>query len=165
MAEQNGSATLVREATEGDLLRIAEIYKNCFPSEQRHRLWVESSYNSRPRGVYYVQSNNGNICGYILWCVKNGFRESTILELEQIGVDPAYAGKGFGKTLIAESLAKFVEHVESLGCNGGAIIVTTNASNHARKIYETTLDVREVARISGYGSGDEIILFRKLKPT
>ena len=79
----------IRTATEHDIDSIAQIYSKCFVHERDHLVWITSSFNSFPRGVYYVVEQQGVIAGYILWCVKNGFREATIIELEQIAVDPS----------------------------------------------------------------------------
>lgn len=65
----------VRAAEKTDIAAIAEVYQACFPSEKNHALWIESSFNTYPRGVYYVVEVEGQVRGYILWCVKNGFWE------------------------------------------------------------------------------------------
>ncbi|WP_394427460.1 GNAT family N-acetyltransferase [Vreelandella stevensii] len=95
---------------------MAEVYQACFPREKNHAQWIEASFNAYPRGVYYVVEVAGVVRGYILWCVKNGFREKSIIELEQIGIHPDAAGQGLGKRLIVESLAPFKAHVRGLGC-------------------------------------------------
>ncbi|RFA30954.1 GNAT family N-acetyltransferase [Alkalilimnicola ehrlichii] len=149
----------IRKADTSDIESIASIYQACFPNESNHKLWVESSFNSYPRGVYYVISLEGQICGYILWSVKNGFRENTIIELEQIGIHPNVAGKGLGRKLIEKTLDKFKEHLNNLGHNIGAIVVTTSEGNFAERLYQSTLGVTRAAVIAGYGSGNEIILY------
>ena len=149
----------IGKAKKEDVESIAGIYKACFPKELNHKLWVESSFGSYPRGVYYVISIEGQICGYILWCVKNGFRDKTIIELEQIGIHPSSSGKGLGRTLIEITLNKFKDHLIGLGHNVGAIIVTTSEGNFAEKLYQSTLGVSRAALITGFGSGDEIILY------
>ena len=149
----------IREAKEEDIERIAGIYKECFPKEENHTLWIASSFRSYPRGVYYVISIEGQLSGYILWCVKNGFRDKTIVELEQIGIHPDSSGKGLGRALIEITLNKFKDHLSSLGHNVGAIIVTTTEGNFAEKLYQSTLGVSRAALITGFGSGDEVILY------
>ncbi|HCA01539.1 MAG TPA: hypothetical protein DEO68_05005 [Halomonas campaniensis] len=91
--------------------------------------------------------------------VKNGFREKSIIELEQIGIHPEAAGRGLGKQLIVESLAPFKAHVRRQGCDVGAVMVTTSEGNFAEKLYQSTLGVSRAAVISGYGAGDEVILY------
>jgi N-acetylglutamate synthase-like GNAT family acetyltransferase len=82
----------IRHAIQNDIESIAQIYLTCFPNERNHILWVKSSFSAFPRAVYYVIEHQGVIAGYILWCVKNGFRDETIAELEQIAVDSEYSG-------------------------------------------------------------------------
>ena len=149
----------IREAKKEDIESIAGIYNECFPKESNHKLWIESSFSSYPSGVYYVISIEGKISGYILWCVKNGFRDNTIIELEQIGIHPGSSGKGLGRRLIEITLDKFKDHLSSLGHNVGAIIVTTSEGNFAEKLYQSTLGVSRAALITGFGSGDEVILY------
>ena len=131
----------------------------CFPNELNRKLWIESSFNSYPRGVYYVVEDEGLIVGYILWCVKNGFRKSTIVELEQIGISPKNAGKGVGRKLINKSFELFKGHVLALGHKVSAVMVTTSEGNYAENLYKSTLGVKRAATLVGYGSGNEIILY------
>ncbi|PCK07044.1 MAG: GNAT family N-acetyltransferase [Alteromonadaceae bacterium] len=150
----------IRKADIEDIDNISVIYSACFPKEQDHKLWIEASFNSFPRGVYYVIEHEGVISGYILWCVKNGFRKSTIIELEQIGVSPRCSGKGLGRKLIDQSFNLFKEHVVNLGYKVGAVMVTTSEGNYAENLYKSTLNVTRAATLTGYGSGNEIILYK-----
>ena len=149
----------IRNATESDIDRITQIYLNCFPDERNHRLWIQSSYRSFPRAVYYVVEHEEIIAGYILWCVKNGFRDSTIVELEQVAVDPQYSGAGLGRRLIEDSFEQFKEHVEDTGHMVGAVMVTTTEGNYAEHLYKSTLNVSRAALLTGYASGNEVILY------
>jgi ribosomal protein S18 acetylase RimI-like enzyme len=101
----------------------------------------------------------GVIAGYILWCVKNGFREATIVELEQIAVDPQYGGTGLGRRLVTDSFEKFKQHVEDTGNKVGAVMVTTTEGNYAENLYISTLNVSRAAILCGYASGNEVILY------
>jgi ribosomal protein S18 acetylase RimI-like enzyme len=149
----------IRLATEHDIDSISQIYMNCFPDERNHQLWIMSSFNSFPRGVYYVIEQQGNIAGYILWCVKNGFRDATIVELEQVAVDPEYSGAGLGRRLITNSFELFKQHVKDTGYGVGAVMVTTTEGNYAENLYKSTLNVSRAAILTGYASGDEVILY------
>jgi ribosomal protein S18 acetylase RimI-like enzyme len=149
----------IRLANEHDIDAIAEIYLNCFPHERNHLLWIKSSFNSFPRGVYYVVEQHGAIAGYILWCVKNGFREATIVELEQVAVAPQYSGEGLGRKLIADSFERFKQHVADTGYRVGAVMVTTTEGNYAENLYKSTLKVSRAAILTGYASGNEVILY------
>lgn len=152
----------IKKSSQSDLKNLARIYAACFPRELNHEAWIESGFNAKPKSVYYHIEVDEIIVGYILWSLKNGFRENTIIELEQIGIHPTYSGKGFGKQLIKESLNKFKEHVKALGHEVGAVLVTTSEGNFAEQLYKLTLGVERVALIPGYGSGNELILYRKL---
>ena len=149
----------IRKAEITDIDNISEIYGICFPNELDHKLWIEASFNSYPRGIYYVIEYDGVICAYILWCVKNGFRKSAIIELEQIAVSPIYGGKGVGRKLIGQSFELFKEHVLNLGHKVSAVMVTTSEGNYAESLYKSTLKVTGAATLIWYGSGNEIILY------
>ena len=150
----------IREADNSDIESIANIYKTCFPRERNHDLWIRSSLRAYPRGVYYVMTVDGDTCGYILWCVKNGFRPESIVELEQVAIHPDFAGRGLGRELIETSIDRFKGHVEALGHSIGAILVTTSDGNFAEGLYESTLGVSRSATIANYGSGTEVILYK-----
>lgn len=149
----------IRHAKKDDIGSISQIYLNCFPNERNHLLWIKSSFNSFPRGVYYVVEQQGVIAGYILWCVKNGFRDATIIELEQVAVDPQFSGKGLGRRLITDSFERFKQHVKDTGHRVGAVMVTTTEGNYAENLYKSTLKVSRAAIVTGYASGNEVILY------
>lgn len=149
----------IRQAKDTDIEEITKIYATCFPKERNHKLWIEASFNSYPRGVYYVIENDDVISGYILWCVKNGFRNNTIVELEQIGVHPDHARRGLGRNLIETSITEFKKHVNKIGHSVEAIFVTTSEGHFAEKLYKSTLGVSRSAVISGYANGNEVILY------
>ena len=153
----------IRIAESGDLEPIAGVYAACFPNESDHEAWVRASFRSHPRGVYYVATVDGAICGYILWCAKNGFRARTIAELEQVAIHPDFAGQGIGRKLIEESWKRFRRHIDELGHKVGAVLVTTAEGNFAERLYESTLGVSRSATLSNYGSGTEVILYRRLE--
>ena len=148
-----------RNATEHDIEPIAQIYLRCFPNERNHKLWIRSSFNSFPRAVYYLIEHENVIAGYILWSVKNGFRDSTVIELEQVAVDPQYSGRGLGRRLIEDSFELFKTHVGDTGHRVGAVMVTTTEGNYAENLYKSTLKVSRAAVLKGYAEGDEVILF------
>ena len=149
----------VRIATESDLDHITQVYLACFPKERNHGLWIKSSFSSFPRAVYYVIEQDNLIVGYILWSVKNGFRDATIAELEQVAVDPQHSSGGLGRRLIEVSFTLFKEHVHDTGHRVGAVVVTTSEGNYAENLYKSTLNVSRAALVHGYGAGNEIILY------
>lgn len=152
----------VYQATRDQLDEISLVYGSCFSNERIHSVWIESSFNSFPRAVYYVIEIEHVIVGYILWAVKNGFRDACIAELEQLAVMPNNRGKGLARALIAQSFLLFQQHVVNAGFKVGSVIVTTTEGNSAEKLYINTLDVKNVAVLKGYGDANEIILYKKL---
>lgn len=155
----------IRPATEHDIDSISQIYLDCFPNERNHLLWITSCFNSFPRGIYYVVEQQGVLAGYILWCVKNGFRDATIIELEQVAVHPQYSGAGLGRRLILDSFERFKQHVTDTGHRVGAVMVTTTEGNFAENLYKSTLNVSRAAMLTGYASGNEVILYNNLIKT
>lgn len=149
----------IRHATQNDTESITQIYSTCFPNERNHKLWVASSLSAFPRAVYYVVKHQGVVAGYILWCVKNGFRDHTIAELEQVAVAPEYSGVGLGRKLIVDSFELFKEHVQQTGHKVGSVIVTTTEGNYAEDLYKSTLHVSRAAILTGYASANEVILY------
>ncbi len=154
---------IIRQANKSDISSISKVYSVCFAEEANHEIWIYSCMNSFPKSVYYVYGNEKSIQGYILWSVKNGFRTKTIVELDQIGVHPEHAGQGIGRKLITESFKLFTTHITELGYNIGSVIVTTSEGNYAEELYKSTLGVSRNGVISEYGSGNELILFNKIK--
>jgi ribosomal protein S18 acetylase RimI-like enzyme len=152
----------IKQASKSDIDDISKIYSVCFPKETNHQMWINSCFNSHPKSIYYVFMDNNDIQGYILWSVKNGFRTNTIIELDQIGVLPEQAGKGIGRKLILESLELFKVHLANLNLDVGAIMVTTSEGNYAEKLYTSTLGVTRNGMIEGYGSGNELVLFKNI---
>ena len=150
----------IRKAQKADLVRIAEIYAACFPREESHFEWIDAIYHSYPKGVYYVLEVNNEVIGYILWCFKNGFRKKSIIELEQVGVHPDFSGKGFGRVLIKDSFDEFKALVKEQGFVVGALLVTTSEGNYAESLYKSILGVETASKIQGYGSGNELILYK-----
>ncbi len=154
---------IIKKANELDIKNIVKIYSVCFPGETDHEVWINACIHSFPKSVYYIAVEGDSIQGYILWSIKNGFRANAIVELEQIGVHPDQAGKGVGRKLINESFELFKGHITELGLDIGSIIVTTSEGNYAEELYKSTLGVTRNGMITEYGSGNELILFNRLK--
>lgn len=152
----------IRQANKSNINGISKVYAVCFPREVNHEIWVTSCFNSYPKSVYYVCMDNNDTQGYILWSVRNGFRANAIIELEQLAVHPEQAGHGIGRKLISESFKLFKSHVAGLGLDVGSVMVTTSEGNYAEKLYKSTLGVTRNGIIEGYGSGNELVLFKKL---
>jgi ribosomal protein S18 acetylase RimI-like enzyme len=154
---------MIRQANKSNIKDISKIYSACFPGEMNHEVWINSCFNSFPKSIYYVYEVDNVIQGYILWSVKNGFRANAIIELDQLGVHPDFAGKGVGRKLTSKSFEYFKSHIAGLGHDVGSVIVTTSEGHYAEELYKSTLGVTRNGIIKEYGSGDELILFNKIK--
>jgi ribosomal protein S18 acetylase RimI-like enzyme len=102
----------IREATEKDLEKIAEIAISCFPqdfadgisgnnSKKNAKNWIKERYLMKTFAKYHIAQEKGKTIGYILHLMMGGV--SGVVQLEQIGVDSKYRRKGVGKKLILES--------------------------------------------------------------
>ena len=154
---------MIRQANQSDIKYISAVYSVCFPNEINHDMWINSCFNSFPKSVYYVYEECNKIQGYILWSVKNGFRINVIIELDQLGVHPDYSGQGIGRKLITHSFEMFKSHITELGLDLASVMVTTSEGNYAEELYKSTLGVTRNGIIKEYGSGNELILFNKMK--
>ncbi|MGJ8694153.1 MAG: GNAT family N-acetyltransferase [Thalassotalea sp.] len=154
---------MIRQANKSDIKNISKVYTVCFPNEIIHDMWISSCFNSFPKSVYYVHDECDEIQGYILWSVKNGFRTNVIIELEQLGVHPDHSGQGIGRKLISQSFEMFKSHIAELELDLGSVMVTTSEGNYAEELYKYTLGVTRNGIIKEYGSGNELILFNKIK--
>ncbi len=99
----------VRRADENDLDYIANINSSVFLGDRNDvvsaRKWAECQMRSFPLYHYFMGVSNVNIIGYIGWQLHGGFlRPEPVIELEQIGIIPAYQGQKFAGELIRESL-------------------------------------------------------------
>jgi ribosomal protein S18 acetylase RimI-like enzyme len=153
----------IRQANQSDIEHISIVYRVCFPNEVSHEVWINACFNSFPKSVYYVYEESNEVQGYILWSVKNGFRTKAIIELDQLGVHPDSSRQGIGRKLITQSFEIFKSHLAELGLGLGSVIVTTSEGNYAEELYKSTLGVTRNGIIKEYGSGNELILFNKIK--
>ena len=138
-----------------------KIYSECFPREKNHKLWLQANFNAFPRMVYFVATFNNEIVGYSLWSIKNGFRENSIVELEQLAVLPSFSGKGIGKELLCRSYDLFKLHLLDLGFGVKAVYMTTREGNFAESLYSKVFGVERHGVIKNYGSRNEVILFKR----
>jgi ribosomal protein S18 acetylase RimI-like enzyme len=99
---------VVRHATRGDLVRIADINTEVFSGNADNLAnalnWVQSLYEASPVYRYFVITNTSEtnvVLGYAGWQVHGGFhRSEPVAELDQIGVIKAAHGKGLGERLL-----------------------------------------------------------------
>lgn len=148
-------------AEKDDLASISDIYERCFAREKNHAEWIEANFSAFPRMRYYLVSVDRVVVGYALWSVKSGFRDNSIVELEQLAVVPELRGRGVGKTLLEQSFDQFKQHLSEKGIAVKAIYLTTRDGNSAESLYHKVFGVEREGIIKNYGSGDEVILFKQ----
>lgn len=148
-------------AEKDDLASIAGIYEKCFSRERNHGEWIKANFSAFPRMRYYLVIIDQVIVGYALWSVKSGFRDKSIVELEQLAVVPELRGRGVGKELLEQSFDQFKRHLHEKGIAVKAIYLTTRDGNSAEGLYRKVFGVEREGVIKNYGSGDEVILFKQ----
>lgn len=151
----------VRVAEKEDLPSIYGVYANCFPREKLHDEWVNANFSAFPRMRYYVAIVDGVMVGYALWSIKSGFRDKSIVELEQLAVVPECRGQGVGKQLLEQSFDQFKFYLKEKNIEIKAVYLTTRDGNSAESLYRKVFSVEREGIIKNYGSGDEVILFKR----
>ncbi|MFY3741741.1 MAG: ribosomal protein S18 acetylase RimI-like enzyme [Candidatus Nitrosomirales archaeon] len=147
-----------------DTNQVADIYLKCFkgmsrPSEVRK--WLRLRHASYPIGQFFVGALGSKIVGYILWIELGGFRKEAVLELDQIAVSPEYQGRGFGKTIIKESLKHISSYLKKRTSALKLVKVTTGTTNEAQKLYKDVLHAEPVAIIPDFFRADEVIMIAR----
>jgi len=155
---------VVRQMRNNDIGQVADIYLKCFrgmskPSEVRK--WIKLRQASYPVGQFFVGALGKKIVGYILWLELGGFRKDAVIELDQIAVAPDYQGRGFGKTIIKESLKAVSSYLKKRGSTLKLVKVTTGTTNEAQKLYKDTLNAQPVAIIPDFFRSDEVIMIAR----
>ena len=148
----------IRPYEESDHFPVSEIHKKSFPRQGFSKDWIRSLFGGFHRTQIYVADFLGQIIRYIVWTVKSGFRKKAVLELEQIAVAKSCRGRGFGKSLIEESLELVKESLGKRGSRLKDILVSTRTDNAAQQLYRKVLEAEFVAVIPGLYSGDEVLL-------
>lgn len=148
-------------AGKDDLANISGIYEKCFSREKNHDEWIKANFSAFPRMQYYLVIVDRVVVGYALWSVKNGFRDKSIVELEQLAVVPEFRGRGVGKELLEHSFDQFKQHLAEKAIAVKAIYLTTRDGNNAEGLYRKVFGVEREGIIKNYGSGDEVILFKQ----
>ena len=148
----------IREMQSADISDVATVHKQSFPRQKNSQKWIECNFNAYPRILIYVAECDATIVGYIQWIQKSGFRKEAVVELEQIAVVEKYRGKGVGRALILESIDLVKVHLKKCESVVKNIIVTTRVDNDAKKLYESTLGVKEEHVIKKLYSGDSGVI-------
>ena len=107
----------IREARKADLQEIARINAKVFLGQRKDKesaiQWVSALFAARPVYRYFVAEENDKILGYAAWQWHGGFnRAEPVIELEQLGVDPAHQGQGIGPALVKHGFAFWTKAVQ-----------------------------------------------------
>jgi len=149
---------------EKDTNHIANIYLKCFKGMRKPaevRKWIKLRHNSYPVSQFFVGTLGRKIVGYILWFELGGLRKDAVFELEQIAVAPDYQGRGFGSTIIKESLKAVSLYLKRRGSALKLVKVTTGATNEAQKLYKDVLHAEPIAVIPDFFRSDEVIMIAR----
>lgn len=104
----------VRRATESDLVAIATINSTVFLGD-RDKLdaaleWATCWHRAFPLYQYFVVEVDNVMAGYAGWQVHGGFhRAEPVIELDQIGIERNFQGKGLAPHLIRECMRELME--------------------------------------------------------
>jgi len=152
---------VVREMKLEDLDLVASVHKAAFPRQLDSLEWIKCNFNAYPRIQIFVLESDNEIIGFIEWIQKSGFRKEVVAELEQLAISPLQQGKGFGKTLIKQSLSLFSEQLKTREAKLKHILVTTRADNFAQNLYKTTLNANIEHTIANLYSADEVLMIAR----
>lgn len=141
-----------------EIQSVAAVHGEAFTRHKESEEWIRCNFNAYPRIQLFVAENDGGINGYIMWTQRSGFREKSVLELEQIAVHPEQQGKGIGTQLIEESLPIVEEWLAERNSTIKTVIVGTRTDNEAQQLYKKTLNAEPAAIIEDYASGNELFL-------
>ncbi len=144
---------------EDDIDAVAKVHAEQFPRQLDSVRWISCNFAAFPRIMVFVaRDEKDTVIGYIQWIQKSGFRQQSVIELEQIAVLKNQQGKGVGTLLIEKSLKYIKEYLADTDSNLKAILVTTRTDNSAKSLYETVLKAKEIAVIKDLYSHDEVVM-------
>jgi phosphinothricin acetyltransferase len=163
----------VRVAELRDLARVADIYAHhvrtglaSFETEPPDETEMRARYEAvRSKGFpYLVAELDGVVAGYAyasLYRTRPAYRHS--LE-DSIYVDPRFAGRGIGRSL----LARLIAECEAIGCRQ-LIAVIGDSANHASIALHAALGFEQVGTLKavGFKHGrwvDSVLMQRALGP-
>jgi ribosomal protein S18 acetylase RimI-like enzyme len=142
-----------------DTNEVARIHSQQFARQCNSSQWISCNFAAFPRIMIFVARDEKNqIIGYIQWIQKSGFRQDTVIELEQIAVHQDNQGIGNGEKLIKESLSAIKNYLNDNHKKLKAVLVTTRSDNKAQKLYKKALGAKVVSIIKDLYSHDEVIM-------
>lgn len=179
----------IRRATEKDIPHIAGVNAKVFAGNrdnpEKAGWWVSCLFKSFPLYQYFIAEVGGKFAGYIGWEMQGGYlrsdpavklgqlgsspeedEEKEAVELEQLGIDPDFAGMGIATKLTQESLEKHVipwvaETNTRINSDINCIVWFYINNHNARRVYEKCGFTEECGRRKQYGDREEVCLKRK----
>lgn len=147
---------------EDDIDAVAKIHSQQFARQKDSARWISCNFAAFPRIMLFVaRDEKDKVIGYIQWIQKSGFRQESVVELEQIAVLLNQQGKGIGTLLIEKSLKYLKDYLADSNSNLKAVLVSTRTDNVAKSLYEKVLKAQEIAVIKDLYSHDEIIMMAR----
>lgn len=144
---------------EEDINPVAKVHSEQFQRQKESVKWISCNFAAFPRiQMFVARDEKDKVVGYIQWIQKSGFRQQSVIELEQIAVLKNQQNKGIGTLLINKSLQHIKDYLDDTSSNLKAILISTRTDNLARSLYEKVLKAKEVAVIKNLYSYDEIIM-------
>lgn len=144
---------------EDDINAVAKVHSEQFPRQKDSIKWISCNFAAFPRILMFVaRDEKDKVIGYIQWIQKSGFRQQSVIELEQIAVLKSQQHKGIGTLLIQKSLRYVKEYLADTNSNLKAILISTRTDNLAKSLYEKVLKAKEIAVIKDLYSHDEVIM-------
>ena len=142
-----------------DIKAVAKVHTEQFPRQKESIKWISCNFAAYPRIMIFVaRDEKDKIIGYIQWIQKSGFRQESVIELEQIAVLKSQQHKGIGTLLIEKSLQYVKAYLADTNSNLKAVLVSTRTDNLAKSLYEKVLKAKEIAVIKDLYSHDEVIM-------
>lgn len=142
-----------------DIDTVAKVHSEQFSRQKDSLKWISCNFAAFPRILMFVaRDEKDKVIGYIQWIQKSGFRQQSVIELEQIAVLKSQQGKGIGALLIEQSLKHIKDYLADTNSTLKAILVTTRTDNQAKALYEKVLKAKEIAVIKDLYSHDEVIM-------
>lgn len=152
-------AVIILPMHHDDIEAVAKVHSERFLRQRDSIQWISCNFAAFPRILMFVARDEADsVIGYIQWIQKSGFRQQSVIELEQIAILKNQQGKGIGTLLIKKSLEHIKDYLSDSGSILKAILVSTRADNAARLLYEKALKAKEIAYIKDLYSHDEIIM-------
>lgn len=158
---------VVREAVGKDVVTIARINSDVFLGNRdnpRQALsWVRAHFAAYPVYHYFVIEKDGAFAGYIGMQIHGGLlRPSSVVEVEQVGIDRAFQGRGLGPLFIGESIRQSVEIIKKLDNRIESHITFTvwvyEHNENALKVYKKIFTDGQMGERTQYGDRKEVML-------